>query len=93
MDGYAIARTIRQDAELKNVYLIAISGYAEDETSNWRNRPVLTNTASSRVILNQMIKTGLCARPRQRVVQFTAPLSADCLPTLASSYGASLQNF
>ena len=31
MDGYAIARTIRQDAELKNVYLIAISGYAEDE--------------------------------------------------------------
>lgn len=39
-----------EDAELKNVYLIAISGYAEDETSNWRNRPVLTNTASSRVI-------------------------------------------
>lgn len=43
--------------------------------------------------LDQMIKNGLCARPRQRVVQFTAPLSADCLPTLASSYGASLQNF
>jgi CheY-like chemotaxis protein len=31
MDGYTIARTIRQDAELKDVYLIAISGYAQDE--------------------------------------------------------------
>jgi len=50
MDGYAIARTIRQDAELKDVYLIAISGYAQDEDSNWRSRPVLTNTASSRLI-------------------------------------------
>lgn len=31
MDGYSIAGTIRQDAELKGVYLIAISGYAQDE--------------------------------------------------------------
>ena len=37
--------------------------------------------------LDQMINNRLCAWPRQRVVQFTAPLSADCLPTLASSYG------
>jgi CheY-like chemotaxis protein len=31
MDGYAIARKIRQDPELKDVYLIAISGYGQDE--------------------------------------------------------------
>jgi CheY-like chemotaxis protein len=31
MDGYTIARKIRQDAALKDVYLIAISGYAQDE--------------------------------------------------------------
>ena len=31
IDGYTIARTIRQDDGLKDVYLIAISGYAQDE--------------------------------------------------------------
>jgi signal transduction histidine kinase len=31
MDGYSIAGAIRRDAELKGVYLIAISGYAQDE--------------------------------------------------------------
>ncbi|HEX6439276.1 MAG TPA: response regulator [Candidatus Binatia bacterium] len=31
MDRHAIARKIRQDPELKDVYLIAISGFGQDE--------------------------------------------------------------
>ena len=96
MDGYAIARTIRQDAERKNVYLITIAGYADDEDQQLAKQAGFDEYCvkpGDLKFLDQMIKNGLCARPRQRVVQFTAPLSADCLPTLASSYGASLQNF
>jgi CheY-like chemotaxis protein len=47
MDGYGIARTIRQDAELKDVYLIAISGYAEDEDQQLADRSDLTNSVLS----------------------------------------------
>ena len=31
MDGYDVAREIRSDAQLKNAYLIALSGYAQPE--------------------------------------------------------------
>jgi len=50
MDGYAIARKIRQDAELNNVYLITISGYAKNEDQQLAKQAGLTNTTSSRLI-------------------------------------------
>jgi signal transduction histidine kinase/DNA-binding response OmpR family regulator len=31
MDGYAVARTLRQDPELASIYLIATTGYGQDE--------------------------------------------------------------
>jgi CheY-like chemotaxis protein len=31
MDGYAVAAKIREDQDLKNVYLVALSGYARSE--------------------------------------------------------------
>jgi CheY-like chemotaxis protein len=31
MDGYEVARTIRQDSALKDIYLIAMTGYGQDE--------------------------------------------------------------
>ena len=67
MDGYAIAQMIRQDAELKNVYLIDLGG-----TQRMRNQQLANQAGFDEYcvkpddlkFLGQMIKNRLYVRPR-----------------------------
>jgi len=47
MDGYEIARRLRQDAGLANLFLIALSGYAPTKTAAARARPASISISPS----------------------------------------------
>ena len=67
MDGYTIARTIRQDAELKDVFLIAISGYAQDEDQELARQAGFDEYCIKPVdlkFLDNLIKNHVIARAR-----------------------------
>ena len=47
LDGYRVAQRLRNDTELSNVRLIALSGYGQPADRHARKRPASTTTSSS----------------------------------------------